>query len=68
MRKEDKKRFGRVDDRIRKAEESLENVEDLDVPKTLEMQFVDQIPLGQFPKDSQEETREVGRDRGGDIP
>lgn len=60
--------FAKVSDQIKRAKESLENVEDLDVPKTLQMQFVDQIPLGQFPEDSKEETEEQGRDRGGDIP
>ncbi len=49
MRDDDEKQLAAVNNLIKKAKISLQKMEDFDVPKTLEMELVDIIPLGQFP-------------------
>lgn len=48
MRDDAKKQLDAVNKRIEKSKDSLEQMRDVDEIKTLSMEFVDIIPLGQF--------------------
>ena len=53
MRDDGKQQLKIIDQKIKKAKNSLGEMENLDTIKTLEMEFVDIIPLGQFPADEE---------------
>lgn len=49
MRDDGKEQLKIIDKKINKAKNSLEEMEEITTPKTVAMEFVDLIPLGQFP-------------------
>jgi len=55
VRDNGKEQLQNVDNLIRKAKDSLGKMEEFDVPKTLQTEFVDLIPLGNFPENKEED-------------
>lgn len=55
MRDDAKTELNEINNQINKAKTSLEKMEDFDELKTLQAEFVDMIPLGQFPEDEDNE-------------
>ncbi|MHB9095178.1 MAG: hypothetical protein ACYC21_10925 [Eubacteriales bacterium] len=55
MRDDAKEQLDIVNARIRKAKSSLEQMEDSDLPKNLQMEAVDTIPIG-LPPEEEEKT------------
>ncbi|PKM82954.1 MAG: hypothetical protein CVU89_02120 [Firmicutes bacterium HGW-Firmicutes-14] len=53
MRDDGKEQLKKVNNLIQKSKTSLQEMEDFDTPKTLQAEFVDIIPLGQFPEDEE---------------
>lgn len=49
MRDDAKEQLKTVNSKIEKAKTSLDGMEEVSIPKTLAVEFVDLLPLGQFP-------------------
>ncbi|HWI54916.1 MAG TPA: hypothetical protein VNT57_04445 [Desulfobacteria bacterium] len=49
MRDDAKEQLKMVDEKIKKAKASLEEMEEKTIPKTVSAEFADLLPLGQFP-------------------
>ncbi len=61
MRNDAKNQSAVVSNRIKKAKKSLAKMEGFSVPKTLQTEFVDLIPLGQFPEPRPNEEEKPSR-------
>ncbi len=60
MRDDTQEQLAAIRKQIDKARDSLEKIENYGKPETLRMNFVDVIPLGQFPDDDNDKNKEQG--------
>ena len=52
MRDDTKEQLDIINNKIEKAKTSLEAMEEISTPKAVAAEFVDLLPLGQFPEDT----------------